>query len=70
MNAFDHRPGFEGKECLWCCDPWPCLVAKIRHECAEKIRDWERNAQTLLPLERGAAQGCANMIDHWGPDGY
>ncbi|MCQ6554769.1 hypothetical protein NPS70_16410 [Streptomyces sp. C10-9-1] len=37
--------------------------AAVEHEAAERIRYWERGARTLLPLERGAARGAANLID-------
>ncbi|MGW0468314.1 hypothetical protein ACWDX6_24065 [Streptomyces sp. NPDC003027] len=37
--------------------------AAVEHEAAERIRDWERGARTLMPLERGAARGSANLID-------
>ncbi|MFF9525384.1 hypothetical protein ACF1DV_25895 [Streptomyces achromogenes] len=33
------------------------------HALAERIRAWEHGATTLLPLERGAAKGAANLID-------
>lgn len=33
------------------------------HELAEKIRRWEREALSLLPLERAAAKGAASLID-------
>ncbi|GAA3018533.1 hypothetical protein [Streptomyces fulvorobeus] len=39
------------------------LVDAFAHELSEQIRAWECGAQTLLPLERGAAKGAANLID-------
>ncbi|MFD6361854.1 hypothetical protein ACFWFX_18680 [Streptomyces roseolus] len=44
-------------------DALDAFRAAVEHEAAERIRHWEREAQTLLPLERGAARGAANLID-------
>jgi hypothetical protein len=38
MGAFHHKLSEYDHVCRWCQEPWPCLVAEVRRECADKLR--------------------------------
>lgn len=36
MSVMDHTES--GGDCLYCCEPWPCDVARVRQELAAYLR--------------------------------
>jgi hypothetical protein len=65
MSTMAHRNNGDGR-CIWCHDPWPCFVAQIAHELAEKIRAEIRQLKEdeVLELDKDwAASDAADLID-------
>jgi len=71
VGAMDHKPGkdcecdssFCEASCIWCCEPWPCEAAKIRHELAELIRASVANDKANRPKFNRGRLEAADDID-------
>lgn len=63
MNARDNLVALAGQDMPVTYEEVNTAIDAYAHELAEKIREWERNAETLLPIERATARGVANIID-------
>lgn len=63
MSVMDHKPGDGGTDCLYCCEPWPCDVAKVRRELAAWLRSRPVGSTGDADYDNGRESGIASAID-------
>lgn len=63
MSVMDHKPCDGGDDCLYCCEPWPCDVARIRQELAEFLRGLPVGSTGDPAYDNGREAGLQSAAD-------